>query len=209
MFCNIEGSTALARGLGDGWFEVLAAHRAILRNAVRANGGIELGTEGDGLVAAFPRARDAVAVAAGAQRALSAHPWPGGARVLVRMGSHTGEPALTPEGYEGLDMHRCARVMAAGHGGQVLLTDAVREIVGERLPAGVAVRDLGEYALRDFPLRERLFQLLVDGLRTTFPPLRAGAAGRRICRIRPLDELCHGLRWCSRPASGWDVRGGG
>jgi predicted ATPase/class 3 adenylate cyclase len=176
MFCDIEGSTALARTLGDGWPEVLAAHRAILRGAVGAHGGIELGTEGDSLVAAFPRARDAVAAAAGAQRALAAHRWPAGARVLVRMGLHTGEPALTPEGYEGLDMHRGARVMAAGHGGQVLLTAAVRATVGERLPEGVAVEDLGEYALRDFPHPEHVFQLLVDGLRTTFPALR-GAAG--------------------------------
>jgi predicted ATPase/class 3 adenylate cyclase len=174
MFCDIEGSTALARRLGDGWPEVLAAHRATLRNAVGAHGGIELGTEGDGLVAVFPRARDAVAAAARAQRALAAHRWPVGARVLVRMGLHTGEPALTPEGYEGLDMHRCARVMAAGHGGQVLLTGAVRETMGERLPAGVAVEDLGEYTLRDFPHPEHVFQLLIEGLRTTFPPLKAG-----------------------------------
>jgi predicted ATPase len=88
---------------------------------------------------------------------------------------HTGEPALTPEGHEGLDMHRCARVMAAGHGGQVLLTGAVRATVGERLPAGVAVKDLGEYTLRDFPRPEHVFQLLIEGLRTTFPPLRAGS----------------------------------
>jgi predicted ATPase/class 3 adenylate cyclase len=184
MFCDIEGSTALARKLGDGWPEVLGAHRAILRAAVGACGGIELGTEGDGLVAAFARARDAVAAAAGAQRALAAHRWPAGARVLVRMGLHTGEPALTPEGYEGLDMHRGARVMAAGHGGQVLLTDAVRATLGERLPAGVAVKDLGEYALRDFPHPEHVFQLLVDGLPTTFPPLRGGGQSAKLPRPR-------------------------
>jgi predicted ATPase/class 3 adenylate cyclase len=173
MFSDIEGSTALARALGDGWPEVLVAHRAILRSAVGAHGGIELGTEGDGLVAAFPRASDAVAAAAGAQRALAGHRWPAGVRVLVRMGLHTGEPALTAEGYEGLDMHRGARVMAAGHGGQVLLTSAVRATVGERLPEGVTVEDLGEYALRDFPRPEHVFQLLIEGLRTVFPPLRA------------------------------------
>ena len=173
MFCDIEGSTALARRLGDGWPEVLAAHRAILRSAVDSQGGIEVGTEGDGLVAAFARAREAVAAATGAQRALAAHRWPTGARVLVRMGLHTGEPTLTSEGYEGLDMHRGARVMAAGHGGQVLLTAAVRATVGERLPAGVAVKDLGEHVLRDFPRPEHVFQLLIDGLRTSFPPLRS------------------------------------
>jgi predicted ATPase/class 3 adenylate cyclase len=177
MFCDIEGSTALARGLGDEWPEVLAAHRAILRSAVSAHGGIELGTEGDGLVAVFSRARDAVAAATGAQRALAAHGWPAGVRVLVRMGLHTGEPALTAEGYEGLEMHRGARVMAAGHGGQVLLTSPARATVGERLPAGVTVEDLGEYALRDFPQPEHIFQLLIDGLPAVFPPLRiAGGA---------------------------------
>jgi predicted ATPase len=101
------------------------------------------------------------------------------------MGLHTGEPTLTPEGYEGLDMHRGARVMAAGHGGQVLLTGAVRAIVGEQLPAGVAAEDLGEYALRDFPHPEHVFQLLVDGLPTTFAPLRAdGGEAAKLPRSR-------------------------
>jgi predicted ATPase/class 3 adenylate cyclase len=188
MFCDIEGSTALARRLGDGWLEVLAAHRALLRTAVGDHGGIELGTEGDGLVAAFRRARDAVAAAADAQRALAAHAWPANARVLVRMGLHTGEPLLTAEGYEGLDMHRAARVMAAGHGGQILLTGAVRETVGERMPPGVAVRDVGEYVLRDLPRPERLFQLLIAGLPATFPPLRA-SGGRPTNLPRPSTPL--------------------
>jgi predicted ATPase/class 3 adenylate cyclase len=203
MFCDIEGSTALARRLGDEWPEVLAAHRAVLRNAVGAHGGVELGTEGDGLVAVFSRASDAVASAVGAQRALAAHRWPAGVRVLVRMGLHTGEPALTAEGYEGLDMHRGARVMAAGHGGQVLLTSAVRATVGERLPAGVAVDDLGEYALRDFPQPEHVFQLLIEGLRAVFPPLRAAggasvalptAATRLVGRGREVADVGELLR---------------
>jgi predicted ATPase/class 3 adenylate cyclase len=174
LFCDIEGSTALARRLGDAWPAALADHRAVLRRAVDDHGGLELGTEGDGLLAAFPRAGDAIAAAVDAQRALAAHPWPDDAAIRVRMGLHTGEPTLTPEGYEGLDMHRGARVMAAGHGGQVLLTSAVRETAGDRLPPGVTVRDLGRHALRDFPRRDSLYQLVIDGLPAGFPPLRAG-----------------------------------
>ena len=104
------------------------------------------------------------------------------------MGLHTGEPALTAEGYEGLDLHRCARVMAAGHGGQVLLTSAARETIGERLPNGVTVIDLGVHALRDFPRRERLFQLVVDGLPATFSALRTDD-GRATNLPRPPTRL--------------------
>jgi predicted ATPase/class 3 adenylate cyclase len=215
LFSDIERSTALARTLGDAWPEVLGAHRAILRGAVEAHGGIELATEGDGLIAAFPRAGEAIAAAADGQRALAAHPWPVGAPVLVRMGLHTGEPVLTAEGYEGLDMHRGARVMAAGHGGQVLLTGVVRETVGERLPGGVAVMDLGVHALRDFPRRERLFQLVIEGLPATFPPLRtdSGTAtnlprpptrllGRDREAARVADLVCDGARLVSLTGPG-------
>ena len=188
LFSDIEGSTALARALGDEWPAVLGVHRTLLRAAVNAHGGIELGTEGDGFHAVFALARGAVAAAAEAQKALAEHPWPAGAPVRVRMGLHTGEPALTAEGYEGLDLHRCARVMAAGHGGQVLLTSAARETIGERLPDGVTVIDLGVHALRDFPRRERLFQLVVDGLPATFSALRTDD-GRATNLPRPPTRL--------------------
>src|SRR6478736_5117934 len=178
LFCDVEGSTALARRLGDDWLEVLAAQRNLLRGAVAAQGGIELGTEGDGTRAVFVRARDAVVAAAEAQRALAAHNWPPGGSLRVRMGLHTGEPELMAEGYEGLDMHRAARVMAAGHGGQVLLSGSVRETLGERLPAGVAVRELGLYVLADLPRPEHLFQLDVEGLPVEFPAPSARPARR-------------------------------
>jgi predicted ATPase/class 3 adenylate cyclase len=173
LFSDIEGSTALARHLGARWPSVLDAHYALLRRAVTAHGGVEAGTAGDGLLAAFDSARDAVAAAADAQRAFAAYPWPHRAPVRVRIGLHTGEPVLSPEGYAGLDAHRGARVMAAGHGGQVLLTAAVVTTLGGELPPGVRVRDLGEHGLKDFPHPERLFQLLIAGLPATFPPLRA------------------------------------
>ena len=113
---------------------VLGVHRTLLRAAVNAHGGIELWHGRRRAHAVFALARGAVAAAAEAQKALAEHPWPAGAPVRVRMGLHTGEPALTAEGYEGLDLHRCARVMAAGHGGQVLLTSAVRETIGSGFP---------------------------------------------------------------------------
>jgi predicted ATPase/class 3 adenylate cyclase len=173
LFSDIEGSTTLARHLGGRWPAVLDAHYALLRSAVVAHGGVEAGTAGDGLLAAFKSARDAVQAAADGQRALAAHDWPAGTTVRVRMGLHTGEPVLTADGYAGLDAHRGARVMSAGHGGQVLLTGAVAEIAGSDLPRGARLLDLGEYRLKDFPKAERLFQLVVAGLPETFPPPRA------------------------------------
>jgi class 3 adenylate cyclase len=175
LLSDIEGSTALARRLGTRWPGVLDAHYALLRGAVEAHGGVEASTSGDGLLAAFSRARDAVEAAADAQRALASHAWPAGAMVRVRMGLHTGAPELSPQGYAGLEVHRAARVMAAGHGGQVLLTPAVVATLGAELPPGLGVRDLGEHLLKDFPRRERLFQLVGAGLPATFPPLRAMA----------------------------------
>jgi class 3 adenylate cyclase/DNA-binding CsgD family transcriptional regulator/tetratricopeptide (TPR) repeat protein len=185
LFCDVEGSTALARRLGDDWLGVLAVHRDLLRGAVASHGGIELGTDGDGTRAVFVRARGAVAAAAEAQRALAEHGWPPGGRLRVRMGLHTGEPELTAEGYEGLDMHRAARVMAAGHGGQVLLSGSVRETLGERLPAGVAVRELGLYVLADLPRPEHLFQLDIEGLPVEFPALSARPARRGARGVDP------------------------
>jgi class 3 adenylate cyclase len=156
LFCDVEGSTALARAAPDAWPEVLNAYLTVLRGAVREHGGVEISTAGDGLLAAFAGAPEAVAAAADAQRALAKGPWAAGISLRARMGLHTGEPLLTNEGYVGLDLHRGARVMGAGHGGQVLLTRAVRQSVGDRLPRGVAVRDLGERRLKDFPEPEPL-----------------------------------------------------
>ncbi|HUG38092.1 MAG TPA: AAA family ATPase, partial [Candidatus Limnocylindrales bacterium] len=107
-----------------------------------------------------------------AQRALAAHPWPDGADLRVRMGLHTGEPTPSGGGYVGLDLHRAARICAAGHGGQVLLSDAIRGLAGRAVPDGVGLRDLGEHRLKDLQHPEHLFQLLIPGLPSEFPPLR-------------------------------------
>jgi YVTN family beta-propeller protein len=176
LFTDVEGSTRLLQQLREGYGDVLADHHRLLRAAFEQSGGQETGTEGDAFFVAFRRARDAVAAAAAAQRALAAHPWPEGAEVRVRMGIHTGEPSMGDEGYHGMALHRAARISSAGHGGQVLLSNATRELVEDDLPPGLGLRDLGERRLKDLARPERIFQLTIDGLRNDFPPLKTLAA---------------------------------
>lgn len=172
-FSDIEESTRLVHVLGDEYAGVLETHRRVLRAAVAAHGGCEVDTAGDGFFAAFPRATDAVAAAADAQRGLAAHPWPGEAVVRVRMGLHTGEPVATEGGYTGMDVHRAARICSAAWGGQVLLSEATRSLVqAAGLPGGVTVRDLGQSRLRGLAQPEQLYQLVIPGLPANFPPLR-------------------------------------
>ena len=174
VFTDIEGSTHLAQELPDDeWAAVLARHREVIRTAVAAHDGVEVSTEGDGFFIAFPRTADAVSAAVEAQRALSAEAWPEDAAIRVRMGIHTGDGRLDGDGsYVGADVHRAARVAAAGHGGQVLLSETTSGLVADELPAGVGLRGLGEHRLKD--LRpERIFQLVIEGERTEFPPIRS------------------------------------
>jgi class 3 adenylate cyclase len=170
LFTDIEGSTKLLQQLGDDYADLLSDHRRILREAFGANGGTEVDTRGDALFYSFPRARAAVAAAVAGQRALAAHEWPAGAEVRVRIGVHTGEPAVGDEGYVGVDVVRAARICSAGHGGQVLLSEATRALVGSDLPEGVSVRDLGDQELKDVPA-ERLYQLELPGGPRSFPAL--------------------------------------
>ncbi len=156
LFTDIQGSTLLLQELGDGYAGVLAEHHRTLRDAWRRHEGVEVDTQGDAFFVAFARASDAVAAAADAQHALAGGP------VRVRMGLHTGEPALSDEGYIGLDVHRAARIAAAGHGGQVLLSQATTDLVG------ADVRDLGLHRLKDLSAPERLFQLGMED----FPRLK-------------------------------------
>src|SRR5262249_54444120 len=131
LFSDIEGSTRLLLELGEERYPaVLAEHRLALRDQFARHEGVEVDTEGDSFFVAFSRASDAVAAAEGVHAALAQGP------VKVRIGIHTGEPVITPEGYVGMDVHRAARVCAAGHGGQVLLTQTTRDLV-----AGVELVD--------------------------------------------------------------------
>ena len=163
VFSDIEGSTALLKQLGEGYDAVLSNHRRLMRETFAERGGVEIDTQGDAFFFAFPRARDAVEAAVDVQRAHAAHDWPEGCAVLVRMGLHTGEPAVGSEGYLGLDVVRAARLCTAGKGGHVLLSDTTRALVGATLPEGVSIFPLGERQLKDFDEPERVFELEIEG----------------------------------------------
>ena len=171
LFSDIEGSTRMLTRMRGRYAEVLAEHQRVLRASFDACHGREVHTEGDAFFVAFARARDAIAAAVGAQRALASQRWPEGVEVRVRMGVHTGEAEVREDDYVGLDVHRAARICAAGHGGQVLISSSTRELVADELPGDVALRDLGEHRLKDLDHPEHLFQLVIGDLRADFPPL--------------------------------------
>ncbi len=173
IFTDIEGSTHLLEQLGDRYAAVLAEYRQLLRATFQEKGGHEVDTQGDAIFVAFPLARDAVAAAVTAQRGIVSHSWPEGGTVRVRVGLHTGEPHSADTGYVGMDVHRAARICAAGHGGQILLSQTTRELVAEDLPEGVSFRDLGEHRLKDLTRPQRLFQVTVADLSSEFPPLKS------------------------------------
>jgi predicted ATPase/class 3 adenylate cyclase len=173
LFTDIEGSTRLGQAVGPARYgEILERHRELLRAAFSASGGIEVGTEGDSFFVVFERPAAAVAAAADGQRALAGAPWDPEATVRVRIGIHSGEGILADGTYVGNDVNRAARIAAAGHGGQTLLSETTSALVADALPPGTTLRPLGEHRLKD--LRpERLCQLVVDGLPQDFPPIRS------------------------------------
>jgi class 3 adenylate cyclase len=175
VFTDIEGSTRLARSLKDRWPEVRSAHRRIVRAAFAAHGGEEVDTQGDSFFYVFARARDAALAAAEADRALAANDWPEDGQVRIRIGMHTGEPVVSEEGYHGTGLHRAARIMAAGHGGQVLMSEATAAVLADEEVPGVSVRDLGRHKLKDLDRSEHVFQLLSEGLDQRFPRIRTAA----------------------------------
>ena len=182
LFTDVEGSTRLLQEHGPAYADLLAEHRRAIREAFARHDGVEVDTQGDAFFVAFPRAGEAVAAAAEAQRALAAGP------IRVRMGVHTGEPLLTDEGYVGMDVHRAARIAACAHGGQIVLSETTRRLLDAEPP----LRDLGEHRLKDLIGGERLFQL-GEG---DFPPLRTLDATNLpvvslalVGRERELEEL--------------------
>jgi len=158
LFTDVEGSTRLLQELGDAYAEVLAEHRRALRDAFARHGGIEVDTQGDAFFVAFAKATGALAAATEARQVLEGGP------IRVRMGLHTGEPLVTEDGYVGIDVHRAARIAAAGHGGQILVSHTTRQLVQDG-----GLRDLGEHRLKDLTAPERIYQL-GDG---DFPPLKS------------------------------------
>jgi predicted ATPase/class 3 adenylate cyclase len=195
LFSDIEGSTRLLQSLGtERYAAVLDRHRELLRAAFSEHGGYEVDCEGDAFFVAFAGATAAVEAATEAQQALARELWPEGVEVRVRMGLHSGEPLAAPPKYVGLDVHRAARIMAAGHGGQVLVSEAARKALAD----DAALLDCGRHRLKDLLEPERLFQLAISGAPSEFPPLRS--LGNRptnlpvqpnslIGRERELEEL--------------------
>jgi predicted ATPase/class 3 adenylate cyclase len=168
LFSDIEGSTKLLQRTGDAYAGLLEQHRGLLRKSFAAHGGYEVDTEGDAFFVAFATANDAVAAASDAQQALAGHDWPKDGEVRVRMGIHTGEPRLLEGRYVGLDVHRAARVMASGHGAQVVISQTTCDLLDDSF----SLRDLGEHRLKDLSHPQRLYQLQIDGLAQEFPALK-------------------------------------
>ena len=173
VFTDIQGSTDLLTRLGEEFSDLLDEHHQLLRGVFTRHGGTEVSTEGDAFFVVFEAASAAVQAAADLQRAIPDHAWPQGAKVRVRVGMHTGEAVLGGDDYTGVDVHRAARIMAAAHGGQVVLSAATHALAERATPEAISFRDLGEHRLRDLPDPERLFQLVAEGLRAEFPPIRS------------------------------------
>jgi class 3 adenylate cyclase len=200
LFTDIEGSTRLLQKLSEAEYGVaLGEHRRLLRAAVAEYGGQEVDCRADELFAVFDGAKSGVAAAAAGQRALAAQAWPKGAAVRVRMGLNAGEPLLAEGIYLGLDVNRAARICSAGHGGQVLVSQTARALVAD----GFEFRDLGEYRLAGLPAAERIFQLVIPGVRSEFPALRVtspSTARRRRLRVRrrPRQPTLADAAWQAR-----------
>lgn len=174
LFTDVAGSTHLLQHLGDEvGAQVLREHHRLLRAAVADAGGQELQDHGDGFLVVFQHARDAALATVAAQGALGAHPWPQAGRVRVRMALHTGAPVPIPGGYVGVDVHRAARICAAGWGGQVLTSESTRGHLEREAPPGVTLRSLGPHRLKDLLRPESIYQVLHPDLPAEFPPLRS------------------------------------
>lgn len=183
VFTDVEGSTSLLQTLGDRYPEVLADHHRLIREAFARHGAVERGSAGDGLYFVFPAARPAVQAAFDGQIAITSHDWPDQIVIRDRMGLHTGEPWSTSEGYVGLDVHRAARICAAGHGGQILISQTTRDLIADDLRAPMGVVDLGVHRLRSLDTPQRLYQLTGPGLAGEFPPPRTTDAPRNNLKL--------------------------
>lgn len=177
LFTDIEDSSGLIQRLGDEFRRALAEHDRLLRRAIADHDGVEVNTEGDAFFAVFAEASAAVKAAIAAQRALAGTDWPVDGTVRVRMGLHTGEGVLGGDNYLGLDVHRAARVSAAAHGGQILVSDSTRQQLDETPIDGASLRQLGAFNLKGLDVPLHLHQVMVAGLPADFPPPRAGRRG--------------------------------
>jgi DNA-binding NarL/FixJ family response regulator/class 3 adenylate cyclase len=181
LFTDIEDSTGLVRDLGDAYGSVIATHRRLVRSEAEERGGYEVDCRGDEFFLAFARPQDAVDTAIAIQQRHESHSWPGERAVRVRMGIHSGEPAIEDDDYVGLDVHCVARLCSAGHGGQVLLSQAALDGLED-----VPVKYLGERELRGLPRPERIFQLVRSGMENEFPPLRLADGAAADAQAEPV-----------------------
>jgi class 3 adenylate cyclase len=187
FFTDIESSTELVRRLGPRFGDVRAEHGRLIEDACSAHEGHVIDTQGDAYFAAFDRAADAVAAAIDVQRGLAEAEWADGAQLRVRIGLHTAEPYLHTSGYVGIGVHRAARICAAAHGGQILVSNATAGIIEDLEPSEFELRELGEFHLKDITRPQRLFQLAVHGLEREFaPPMTLDAARDPYGRIGTL-----------------------
>ena len=209
LFSDVEGSTELLRRLRDSYADVMADHERLLRSAFQGAGGHEINTQGDSFFVAFRKPKDAVDAAVSAQRALAGHSWPEDAEMRVRIGIHTGEATVRGDQYHGLAVHRAARICAAAHGGQVLLSQTTQALLEDEEAFGeLDFADLGPRTLKDFDRPVRIYQLVAPGLPAEFPDLRLadGEKARGSARLAdrhevadaeeaaPVDETAAGLR---------------
>ncbi len=172
LFTDIEGSTRIIQALGDRYPAILVEHRAIVEAPIRDHGGHVFGYDGDAIFAVFERATPAIEAAAEAQRGLASHDWPPETPIRIRIGIHSGPIERLADDYVGLTLHQVARIAGAGHGGQVLVSEASQALARDGLPAGLELRDLGSHRLKDLAHPERLYQLAGPDLEDTFPELK-------------------------------------
>jgi class 3 adenylate cyclase len=175
LFTDIEGSTALLQALGEAYSDLVRDHHRLLRAVAAERGGQVVDTQGDACFFAFPTAKGGLLAGVDGQRQIAAHAWPGGVEVRVRMGMHTGEPALGSEGYTGIDVVKAARISSAAHGGQLVVSESTHALVGSDPPAGIGFRDMGEHVLKGIERPQRLYQVEAADLPERFPALRSGA----------------------------------
>jgi class 3 adenylate cyclase len=178
LLTDIEGSTGLLHRLGDRYAALLADVRAIIRGSVHRAGGREVDARADEFFAVFDRAPAALKAALGIERTVRGRAWPDGVEVRLRTGIHTGRPTLTDAGYVGLAVHTVARICSAAHGGQILLSAAARDAVGQLRPTGIRFRALGSHRLRGLREPQALFQVGGADLAAHFPPPRTFATSR-------------------------------
>jgi predicted ATPase/class 3 adenylate cyclase len=189
LFTDIEGSTRLLQQLGEGYRAVQELHADIVRRALQAEHGRQVRTEGDSFFVAFSTPVEGLRTAVSSQRGLATKTWPHGRPLRVRMGLHTGEGALAGGDYIGIDVNRAARIAAAGHGGQILLSDTTRALVEDNLPEQVSLRSLGHHALKDFDEPRPLYDVVIAGLPDDFPPIRTLGGPRRANLPSPLTSF--------------------